>query len=175
MSLRKNLNIAGVTLCVIFTCGAAAFAQQQTQQPTGEATIQQERQQSMGRLGKRPGGRGGGMHGMGRIISELNLTDAQKQQAHAIFERYGANSQTQRTELRQLMQKRGEGTLTADDELRAKTLRKEMHDSMQNMRTELSGILTPEQRTQLEQIEKERKARHDEMKQRRMAEPNEQQ
>lgn len=172
MSLRKNLNIAGLVLGLVFTCGAAAFAQQ-TQQPRGDASTQQE---PMGRMGRRGGMRGGGgMHGMGRLLQELNLTDAQKQQAHAIFERYGASSQTQREELRQLMQKRQEGTLTADDELRARTLRKELHDSMQNMRTELGGILTPEQRARLEQTEKERKARREEMRQRRADEPNEQQ
>lgn len=109
-------------------------------------------------------GRDGG-HGFGKFrgMRELNLTDDQRQQQRAIVERHLESVKAQREELFKLGEKRAQGNLTAEDGARAKALRQEIHNSMQGAQTEIESILTPEQRTKLEQLKTERKARHDEM------------
>lgn len=159
MSLRKTLMSVGLALGLVIAFGAAAFAQQ----PQG-GDAQQQRQQ--GREGRRRGGPGGEGFGMMRGLRELNLTDAQQQQARAIFDRFNANIKPQREQLMQLREQYKDGNAPADAQERAKALRDQIHESEKAMRTELLGILTPEQRTKLEQVEKERKARREEMRQR---------
>jgi Spy/CpxP family protein refolding chaperone len=106
------------------------------------------------------------MMGMMRTLRELNLTEAQQQQARAIFERLAQTTRPQREALMQLREQREQGA--ADEQLaeRAKQLRGEIRAAMQSARAEVASILTAEQRTRLEQIEQERKARHDERRQR---------
>jgi Spy/CpxP family protein refolding chaperone len=95
-------------------------------------------------------------------MRELNLTDEQRQQQRAIFQRHLENVKVEREELFRLGEKRAHGNLTAEDGTRAKALRQEIHNSMLRANTEIETILTPEQRTKLEQLKTERKARHDE-------------
>lgn len=118
------------------------------------------RHDKIGKVG-RPGW--GGFRGM----RELNLTEAQRLQQRAIVERHLESIKAQREELFKLREKRAQGTFTTDDEARAEALRQEIHNSMQGAHSEIEGILTPEQRTKLEQFKAERKARHDEMLKRR--------
>jgi len=101
------------------------------------------------------------------LAGELNLTEEQRQQQRAIIQRHLEGTTAQREELSKLRQKRIAGTFTAEDEARAKALHQELRDSMKEIRDELNSILTPEQRTKLERIETERKARHEEMRKRR--------
>jgi len=110
-----------------------------------------------------------GRHGFGKFrgLRELNLTDEQRQQQQAIVQRHLAIVKAQREELFNLREKRAQGNFTAEDGARAKALRQEIHDSMQSVHTEIESILTPEQRTKLEQFKTERKARHDEVLKRR--------
>ena len=102
-----------------------------------------------------------------RGMRELNLSDEQRQQQQAIVQRHLESIKAQRDELIKLGEKRAQGNLTAEDGARAKALRQEIHNSMQGAHTEIESILTPEQRTKLEQLKTERKARHDEMLRRR--------
>lgn len=102
-----------------------------------------------------------------RLFSQLNLTDAQQQQLRAIEERYEATIKPQREEMRRLYES-NQGELSPDAEARAQQLRAEMRQAMQGIREEMMAVLTPEQRTQLEQLIKERKARQDERRARRM-------
>ena len=158
MSLRKTLTGVVLALGLVLSFGVAAFAQQPQ---SGDA--QQQRQ---GREGRRRGGPRGEDFGMMRGLRELNLTEAQQQQARTIFERVNANIKPQREQLIQLREQYEAGNAPADAQERAKALRAQIHESAKAMRAELLGILTPEQRTKLEQIEKDRKARRDEMRQR---------
>jgi len=96
-------------------------------------------------------------------LEQLNLTEQQKEQAHAILQRHMENTRAQREELMKLREKRTAQTLTAEDEERAKALHQQLNDSMQSVRAEINGILTPEQRTQLDQLEAQRKNRREEM------------
>lgn len=120
--------------------------------------------QSHERMGR--GGRNG--FAKFRVLRELNLSDEQRQQQRAILQRHLERIKVQREELIELGEKRQQGNLTAEDGERAKALRQEIHNSMQSAHTEIESILTAEQRTKLEQLKTERKARHDEMLKRRL-------
>lgn len=99
-------------------------------------------------------------------MRELNLSDEQRQQQRAIVQRHVESIKVQREELFKLREKRAQGNFTAEDGARAKTLRQEIHNSMLGALTEIENILTPEQRTKLEQIKNEHKARRDETRKR---------
>src|SRR5438445_11867900 len=91
------------------------------------------------------------------LAGELNLTEEQRQQKRAIVQRHLEGTSAQREELSKLRQKRIAGMFTAEDEARAQALRQELHDSLKGIRNEVNGILTPEQRSKLLQIETKRK------------------
>jgi protein CpxP len=165
MSLRNKLTGASLTLGLVFTFSAVSFAQQPVPQDNG----QQQQEGRMGRRREGPGKRGPG--GVMRLMSQLNLTDAQQQQLRAIQERFEASTRTQREELRKLNESNQDDTPSADTQARAQGLRAEMNKAMKNTRSEMLTMLTPDQRTQFEQLVKERKARHEEMRGRR---PNQQ-
>ena len=165
MLTRTKLFSAGLALPLLAFVGANCLAQQpqnQTQnQSPGAGGPPPSGRGGPGRRGHGPGGPGGpGMFGPG-ALRELNLTDDQKQQIQKIREANFESTKTQRAELRQLMQKRFQGTLTADEEARAKTLHEQMQASMKDTESKLAAILTPEQKAKLEELRKERKANHD--------------
>src|SRR6266849_2031462 len=114
--------------CLVFglAFGAVAFAQQpapQTQSPTPAVQQRQEFRQMAGRRGMR---RRGMMGGVG-VLRQLNLTDAQKQQARTIMQSNFANTKATREELAKLRSQRREGTPTPDQIARAKELRTQLH------------------------------------------------
>jgi Spy/CpxP family protein refolding chaperone len=159
--MKKVLTAAILTLAAVF----AAHAQQQS--PAQQNTAQNP--------GPRPeAGRMRGMRvrmrrqrGM-RALRSLNLTDQQRERIRSI--RHGArqSTQAQRDELRQLlMTRRGGGQLTPEQEARATQLREGLRDAHKRTRVEMLDVLTPEQRTQMEQLKQERKARRGQFRQRR--------
>ncbi|MCA1603822.1 MAG: Spy/CpxP family protein refolding chaperone [Acidobacteria bacterium] len=164
MFLRRFLPVL-MSLTLAF--GAIAYGQQ-PQTPAQDGGIRGEGMRHReGRSHKRMGRRG--RHGFGKFrgMRELNLTDEQRQQQQAIVQRHLESVKAQREELFKLREKRAQGNFTAEDEARAKALRQEIHNSTQSVHTEIESILTPEQRTKLEQFKTERKARHDEVLKRR--------
>jgi Spy/CpxP family protein refolding chaperone len=162
MIRRKTLTLATLALGLMFIFGMSAFAQQtQPQNGGGNAPQQGERGE------RRRGGPRGGGFGMGRGLRDLNLSDAQKEQARAIFDRFAASIRPQREQLEQLREQKKAGTAPADATERFKALRSQIHEAEKAMHAELLNILTPEQRTKFEQMQKERKERRDQMRQRR--------
>ncbi len=162
MFLRRILLIS---LTLAF--GVISYGQQ-PQTPAQEGGVRLEGMRHReGRSHERMGR--GGRYGFGKFhgMRELNLTDEQRQQQHAIVQRHLESIKAQREELFKLGEKRAQGNLTAEDGARAKALRREIHNSAQSAHTEIESILTPEQRMKLEQFKTERKARHDEMLKRR--------
>ncbi|HKR01079.1 MAG TPA: Spy/CpxP family protein refolding chaperone [Pyrinomonadaceae bacterium] len=144
----------GLALGLLFVFSSGAFAQQTTSPQDGG------QQQRMERRGKHRGmGRRGGVQ---RLAGELNLTDTQQQQLRAIEERFEASTKSQREEMRRLHESNQNGTLSTDAESRAEALRAELGQARRNMHQEMMSVLTQEQRTQFEQLIKERKARHGE-------------
>lgn len=158
MSLRNRLAGAVLSLMMIITCGIAAYAQQK---PAADKTAPQGFAE-----GHRKGGRHHGTPVL-RIMKDLNLTDAQQQQARAIVERFRNTIEPQRQSLKELHRQKEEGTLPTDANEKAQALRAQIDEAQQRMREELLALLTPEQRTQYDQREKEWKARRDEMRSRR--------
>jgi Spy/CpxP family protein refolding chaperone len=153
-----------VSLIFGVTIGAVAFAQQpspQNQNPTPGA----QRQPGFGQMGKRRAMRRRGMMGKFRALRQLNLTEAQQQQARTIIQNNLANQNTKaaREELAKLHIQRREGTLTPEQIARAKELRKQVRESRQGVRNQLAGILTPEQKAKLEEMIKNRRANHEKL------------
>jgi len=164
MSLRRTLNGISMTIGLVFSLSAVAFAQQPTLAPQDNG--QQQEGQRRGR-GRRHGMGKKGHGGMHRLMNQLNLTDAQQQQLRAIEERFEVSTKTQREEMRRLREST-QGEPSADTQARFQALRAEIGQAMKGQRQEMLNLLTPEQHTQLEQLIKERKARHQERRGRRM-------
>ncbi len=168
MFLRKGL--LGV-IGIILAFGMLAFAQEpQPQTPAApEGTrrgerMEQRRERHRERMGRHKGREGFGRRGagMGHFARELNLSDAQREQSRAIMQRRLESTKGQREELFKLREKRVAGTFTEEDGARAKALHEEIRSSMEAGRTEMDGVLTTEQKAQLEQLKSERKAKHEE-------------
>ena len=177
MSLQSRLIGASLTLGLLVTFSLPALAQEQSSTTQGSADTQQQQTERRGKRWHR-GKRGmHGMRGMMHMLRELNLTDAQQQQARAIFDRYEASTKPQREEMRQLFQQKrqGNGEMDAQAQARAEALRAQFKESARLMHDELLTILTPEQRTKLEQMKQERKARHEERRARRQGQMNDNQ
>ena len=150
--------IAGLICGLPF--GAVAFAQQpspQTQNPTPGAQQRQE----FGQMGRRRAMRRRTTMGGFRVLRQLNLTDAQKQQARTIIQNNFASTKATREELANLRSQRREGTLTPEGMARAKELRKQLQESRPGVRNQLAGILTPDQKAKLEEMIKTRRANHE--------------
>src|SRR5918912_4222829 len=114
MSLRNRLIGTGLALGLTLGFGTSALAQQpaaQEQQPPAYGTPKPRQRGGHQRMG-----------GLMRMLRELNLTQAQEQQARAILERHRANTTAQRDELRQLHEQRGQGTLDAATQERVQAL-----------------------------------------------------
>ena len=165
MSLYSKLTKIGLGLIIALCCAASALAQQTAtgQEESAPGRMQRER-------GTRRGGPGRGrdhMRGMMHALRELNLTDAQQQQARGLIERAVESTKPQREALRQLHEQSEQGSQSDATAERAKQLRGEIRESMERAHNEILALLTPEQRTKLEQMKQERKARHEEKRERR--------
>lgn len=158
MLLRTKLKHGVFILGLLTAFGAASQAQQAT------TPAPQNPAQGPARMGRGPGRgfrRGPGRDGFGPgMMRELNLTDAQRQQMRAIVQQSFDGNKTTRDELRQLAEKRRLGTLTAEDQARAKTLHEQMRAAMIENRTKMAGVLTADQKAKLEELRKDRKANH---------------
>lgn len=168
MSLRKNLlGISGI----ILASGMVAIAQHpQTPTTTTDGTLKRERLERREKLRDRVEGmrRHGGPEGLGRrgpghgnLMRGIDLTEAQREQIRAITQRRHEGAKAQREELFKLREKRTAGTFSANDETRAKVLRQEIRAAMESIRTETEGILTAEQKSRIGELQKERKAMHE--------------
>ena len=153
---------AGAALLAL--SAAAGFAQNPPAPKQGEGPREAKR---MGRMGRRhaPDGPREGRLGLGR----LNLSDAQREQLRGIESRYAGGFRTRRDELHALGQSRRQtgGTLTAEQEARARQLREELRADAERMRAEMRAVLTDEQRTQLQAAREELRQQRDLRRERR--------
>ncbi|HEV2884734.1 MAG TPA: Spy/CpxP family protein refolding chaperone [Pyrinomonadaceae bacterium] len=165
--------LALVSLSSIVLVASVAFAQTPT---TG--VDQDNKQKSRGEWrghGKRGGHRGFGKGGFGRggaKFHNLNLTDDQKARMKQIRESFGERTKSLREQLRakrqELRQANGSGTfnealatqvLTQEAGLKAKLMGERFR-----LHQEMLTVLTAEQRTQMEQLREQRKAKRAEFK-----------
>ena len=150
-------------MALLFGMGAVATAQE-PQPPRPPAAGQAARRQRPPR-GFFPRQR---REGRARSFGQrLNLTDDQLKQGQQLRQKYFAATKPQREQLFQLREKRLAGTFTDADSERARALRQEMRTAMRGMREESLGMLTTEQRSQLDAMRQQRKQRREEMRQRR--------
>ena len=164
MFLKSKLTGAALLLGIL-VFSAPAFAQQPQEAPANGADIGRGDRGPRHRRGRR-----GDMHTL-RMLRELELTEAQQQQARIIVENYVAAIKPQREELFKLREQKEQGAESTDLHSRAQSLRTQIHESTKNMRSQLLAILTPDQRAKLDQMEIEFKGRHGRMRERRRPMP----
>jgi Spy/CpxP family protein refolding chaperone len=164
MSFKQKF--VSVVTFVFAICAFTTFVSAQDANPTGQqdSTTKQEKREGFGKRkfgkeGKRENKRGGKMmHG----LKELNLTDAQKEQVKGIMESNRTAHQDTREELRGLMMKKRDGIITAEEQTRFDQLKTQMKASAKQTHNSILAILTPEQRTQLEQQKEQMKQKREE-------------
>jgi Spy/CpxP family protein refolding chaperone len=120
------------------------------------------RNRGMGGMRGMQGHRGGALRGA--VASKLNLTDDQKTQLHQLREtthsknqQLFADAQAKRQELRSL--RRANDPRAEDVKAQLEALRPQLKAARDEQHTAFLSILTPEQRTQLEQWKSQREQR----------------
>lgn len=117
--------------------------------PRGEMGFRQGPAQDRGmRRGKMNGKRGIG--GPGMMFLGLGLTDDQKSKIQAIM-KAAKPSDAQREEMRSLMMSARTGLLTDAQQARMKAVRDERMAKRDGIRSQVMGVLTPEQKGKLEE------------------------
>lgn len=171
MSLKQKL-FSGLTL--VFAIAAfTTFASAQDNSANQQDSVQKQegrgergwgRRDRMGKegmMGRRHGGGGGKMM---RGLSQLNLTDTQKQQIQTLRENLETSTRPQREEMRNLAMKKRDGVITEQENTRFKELKAQLRASGDQVQNSVLAILTPDQRAQLNQMKEERQQK---MKERR--------
>ena len=93
-----------------------------------------------------------------RMLADLNLTDAQKEQVQGILKSSNETNRPKQEEVSRLRQQSEQGTLSADDQAKLKQLRADVRAARQKTHDDIVAVLTAEQRTKLEGIEQQRRA-----------------
>lgn len=176
MILIKRLFSFASLAVMLGALGISALAQDvPTKDDAGknEQKGRMERRMSKEGFAGRQGMRGArGMHGRRgpgmflRGLHRLDLTDAQKEQVRSLMESHRTANEPLRNELRGIMEKRRDGTITDADKARAGEIRESMRASGEQLHTTVLGLLTPEQTQRLEQMKAERQERMEQRRQR---------
>lgn len=161
MSL-KNKFFSALTMAFALVAFSTFVSAQETTKTDSENQPKREWRGKRDGFGK--GFRGGKRGGMMRGFRDLNLTDAQKEQIRQIRE---ANRPDQATmeEMKSFREAKRNGTLTAEQKERMKTLRQQSFEKGQAVHQQIMAILTPEQLQQFEAKKAEMKQKWEERKQ----------
>lgn len=173
MSLkRKFISTVGLAIAV----GAfGTFISAQEAPATGDTTQKQEKFERRGGRGKgmkMRGGKHGGGRMMMRELGQLNLTDTQKEQIRTLAENNRTQNQPQMEEMRGLAMKKRDGVITEQEQTRLKELKTQLKATGDQMHTSILGILTAEQRAQLDKLKAERMEQRKERRMKRMNQQN---
>lgn len=174
ISIRRSYTFAAAALAAMLM-GGAVFAQDAPTKPEGDKPVRKRmlerrpgadgfragKRQRMGRHGMR-GMRGGPIAG----FRALELTEDQKTQLKTLMQGHRESNKPIHEELKTLMSKRREGTLTEADKARAAELREQMKASGEQLRTSALGLLTPDQTQKLEEMKAQRQQRMEERRER---------
>lgn len=174
MSFKNKLFSAFTLLFAIvaFTTFVAAQDKPDGPPPAGEGRMDKrfgERKMGGKRFGE--GRRGGGPHGdrmFMRALRDIELTEAQQTQIKALMDSHRASFAPQMDEIRSLIQKKRDGSITEAETARLTDIHNQRKASSEQLRNTILGLLTPDQLTKLEQLKAERKLRMEERKQRMM-------
>jgi periplasmic protein CpxP/Spy len=153
--MLRKMTIIGATLITIPGLLGIVALGQEPQPSTTPAGIQ--RPQNRGDRGERRLKRRHMHRAAARGLRSLDLSDQQKQQAREIRRANFESTKAQREELRQILLKQREGTLTETDRARVRELRQQMLASRSNTRTQMAALLTAEQKTKLEEMIRSRR------------------
>ena len=165
MSFKSKLSSV-FTLAFAVVALTTFVSAQETAKPQDDGARKMERGYRHGGERGMRGGRHGGFRGM-HGLRGITLTDAQKEQLRSIHE---ANKPDEATmaELKAIRESRKAGTeLTEAQKERIKAIREQMRANHESMKAQVMGILTPEQKQQLETQKAEREKRREEMRERR--------
>lgn len=175
ISIKRLFSFASLAV-MLGALGISALAQDApTKDEAGknEQKGRMERRMNKEGFGGRRGMRGArGMHGRRgpqmflRALRGLELTDAQKEQVRSLVGSHRTANEPLRNELRGIMEKRRDGTITDADKTRAGEIRESMRASGEQLHTTVLGLLTPEQTQRLEQMKAERRERMEQRRQR---------
>ena len=163
----KNKFIPAISLALAVgtfsTFVAAQDSSTNNQQDSTKRERKFERDGMRGDKGMRGGKHDGGDRMMMGALRQLNLTDVQKAQIKTIFETNKPN-QAQFGEMRGLMQKKRDGSITEQEQARLQEIRTQAKANAEQTHNAVLAVLTDEQRTQLEQLKQQRGERHGERK-----------
>jgi Spy/CpxP family protein refolding chaperone len=155
------MKIKSLIISTVAIIAFSSLSYAQDVKPTDNQDASKQEKHSGKRGGKHNGNKGEfAMHG----LKKLNLSDAQKEQFKALKEQNKSQFAPQREEMKTLASKKRDGIITADEETRLKEMKVQMMANGKKMHEEMMNILTPEQKTQLEQMKTERREK---MKERR--------
>lgn len=157
------MSIKNVLLTGLAVAAFSSFAMAQQGGQPGQAPKEGMKRSG----GMQRGGRGGfgggerrgpGMMGGGMSFEKLNLTDAQKQRIQAIQESASTTREANKTQFEEfgkLLRLKREGLLTTDQGTRLNALQVQMQakmrTDMEKMHNDILAVLTPDQKTLLEQ------------------------
>ncbi len=168
MSFKQKL-ISTVTLVFAFAALTTFVPAQDTTTTTPQNSAAMNMRPEGRNHGKRKFGKEGrGGHGskmMMGALAQLNLTDAQKTQIKSVMEANRPANQGTREEMRGLMMKKRDGSITADEQTKLEGLRQQAKASADQTHSSILAILTPEQRTQLDEMKIQREQKMNERRQ----------
>jgi protein CpxP len=183
--LGRIQTIAFAGLSALAIAAPVAIAQTSGGDQSGQQGTHERRDNGNGRGGRhgRRGGEFGGHRGGGMMFRGLELTDAQKASLKQIRESFGERTKSLREQLRakhqELRQAESGGTfnesLAAQKLAEVAPIQAKLMAEEARMRQESLAVLTPEQKTQLEQRRAEMKAKREQFKSRRGEKQSEQQ
>ena len=172
MSLKNKFFTFTAAAAATFAFSAIGMAQEPTTTTTpAEKKVEKfHKGEGRGMGGKQHGMRQGkqGMHrgGMKHMMHDLNLTEEQKTQIRSIRQANKPSPEL-REEVRTLATAKRDGTITAAQQERLTALRTQAKERGRLVHEQIQGVLTAEQKAQIEQKKLEMKTRMEERRLRR--------
>lgn len=158
----KHKFISAITLALAVGSFTTFVSAQDSSTNNEQDSTKKERNYERRGDGMRGKGMRGGKQGGDRMLMgalhRLNLSDAQKAQVKTIFENNKPN-QAQREEMRDLRQKKHDGSITEQEQAKFKEIKTQMRASAEQTHNAVLAVLTAEQRTQLDQMKQEMRER----------------
>ncbi|MBC7899341.1 MAG: Spy/CpxP family protein refolding chaperone [Saprospiraceae bacterium] len=162
MSLKTRF--FSIAALAIATVSFSTFVSAQETPPNASDSVQSQEKRDRKAHGKRGGHDKGMRHGGMRGLRGIDLTDAQKEQLRVIRESNRPNEGL-RQEMKTIAQAKRDGTITQEQQDRLKALRSQGREKAETLRLQIEGILTTDQRQQLETRNAEMQKKREERRQ----------